>query len=784
MRFIEQFTKKIRDSFMYNQDVQVAPVCILWPDRDLQWKSIIPRLLGELPELFVLGNYDPENRTGPGIWLRCVVDRKLNEITISDSNVPIIYLPGYSRQDLRAIESCPDQLKPLAELQYRGVIWSQVNAKDWTILAFLMSDQGGLGLDVAQDNDTKEAMKTSLSRLLDEDVEYMKGKRLDKDFFNTLLIGGDPVRDLLQWLDKPDTVKAEKDNNEWLGFVKICKSKFVFDPENEGAIGRATKLATHEGPWKGVWERFCEAPQRYPNIPTLIRKVKPPINDVRWFSLECNFEGWPQWNEEHENTLRKDLITLVNLPSHQARIKIQELEKQHAPRRDLIWAYLGEAPLANALEYLSVLASITSTSLATGEASEIANRYQNEGWKADEALLKALACIERQGDLEASKIAILAIYKDWAEESARYLQKIVETSGYPGGNAATVTPYDYEKGECVFFVDGLRFDVGKRLDALLTKKGYNVACKPGWTPLPSVTATGKPAVTPVKDKISGRNVNNDFEPCVAETGQSLKGGAPLKKLILDAGWSILDSTSYGDGTGNAWLEFGNIDHEGHDRGSRLAREIDVILIEIVEKVTLLLDAGWKKVRIVTDHGWLLLPGGLPKIELPHILTETKWGRCAVLKPGALNSERQYPWYWNSDQYFVLADGISCFHKGEEYAHGGLSLQECFTLELSITTGSNSSSPFSIEFTDIKWKGLRCTVAVDGSFSSLSLDIRKQPGNPSSTVILNVKPINENGMASVVVEDEDLEGSDVTIVLLDSEGTVIAQEKTVVGEISQ
>ena len=35
----------------------------------------------------------------------------------------------YDAQDLRAIENCPESLKPLAELQYRGQMFSQVNAK-------------------------------------------------------------------------------------------------------------------------------------------------------------------------------------------------------------------------------------------------------------------------------------------------------------------------------------------------------------------------------------------------------------------------------------------------------------------------------------------------------------------------------------------------------------------------------------------------------------------------------------------------------------------------------
>ena len=35
----------------------------------------------------------------------------------------------------------------------------------------------------------------------------------------------------------------------------------------------------------------------------------------------------------------------------------------------------------------------------------------------------------------------------------------------------------------------------------------------------------------------------------------------------------------------------------------------------------LLDAGWQQVVVVTDHGWLYVPGGLPKVELPYYLTK-------------------------------------------------------------------------------------------------------------------------------------------------------------------
>jgi hypothetical protein len=265
---------------------------------------------------------------------------------------------------------------------------------------------------------------------------------------------------------------------------------------------------------------------------------------------------------------------------------------------------------------------------------------------------------------------------------------------------------------------------------------------------------------------------------VAETGQSLKGGYHYKKLLKEAGWRVLDRTDNGDGQGFAWCEFGDIDHEGHDRGWKLAKHLDNLLQEVQTRITELLAAGWKRVRVVTDHGWLLLPGGLPKTQLPSVLADSKWGRCAALKPGADTQERVFPWYWNPSHYFALADGVSCYKNGEEYAHGGLSLQECLTLQLIVTGGAGAQA--TIEFTDLVWKGLRCTVAVEGQYRGLTLDIRTRAGEASSSVVLGTKPLKEDGRASVVVEDEDMEGQNAVVVLLDDNGALIAQTDTRIG----
>ena len=778
MRVIEHLVKTLRGSAIFNPEVQVAPACILWPDKDRQWEAVIPRLQSELGELLVLGEYVLGNRIGPAVWLRCVIAGKAPGVTLPADRVPVFYLPGVSRQDLRAIEACPDLLKPLAELQYRGVIWSQANAKDWTIMAFLKSDQGGMGLDVAQDNDAKSAMQLALYRLLDEELELLKGKRLDKDYFNTLLTGGDPVRDLLQWLDLGDAFQTTRGVNEWKAFVEVCKSQMAFNPQSDGVLAGASKLAAREGPWHAVWDRYSEAPKRYPNIPSRIRQCKAPIFDL--FVTAESAGGWPQWNEDQEKALQRDLQALGNLPAHEARKRVVDLEKNHAQRRDLVWAELGDSPLAIAIKHLHRVSDVTKSGLAAGSILDLQAGFSNQGWQADDAVLAALACVDKPADLEAVTTATRAIYLPWLEDSARYLQKLVDGSTYPGGSIATAKPFVAQKGECVLFVDGLRFDAARRLAASLEARGCQIAESMNWTALPSVTATGKAAVSPVRKKISGADDCDDFEPCVAATGQSLRGGYHLDKLLKDGGWKVLGRTDNGDGQGNAWCEFGDIDSEGHARGWKLAKYIDPLLAEITERISSLLAAGWNSVKVVTDHGWLLMPGKLPKIEMSNDLTDNKWGRCASIKPGASTGERLYPWFWNPNQQFALADGVSCYRRSEEYTHGGLSLQECLTLELVVTKGGAATGKATAEVTDIAWKGLRCTVAVDGQYGSLSLDIRTQAGDPTSSVVVSAKPLKDNGTASVVVENEELQGRAAHLVLLNVAGELVAEANTVIG----
>ena len=132
---------------------QVAPCAVLWADPERLWAGAVPELLPLVRELYQMGGYDLQLRSGPALWLRCI-EARLVAGAPPVGITPILYLPGVSREQLRAAEDCTAELAALVELQYRGALWLHVNGKEWTPYAYLVSKHGGLDLDVARDQAT------------------------------------------------------------------------------------------------------------------------------------------------------------------------------------------------------------------------------------------------------------------------------------------------------------------------------------------------------------------------------------------------------------------------------------------------------------------------------------------------------------------------------------------------------------------------------------------------------------------------------------------------------
>lgn len=264
----------------------------------------------------------------------------------------------------------------------------------------------------------------------------------------------------------------------------------------------------------------------------------------------------------------------------------------------------------------------------------------------------------------------------------------------------------------LIFVDGMRMDVAHRLAEVLRGHGARTTLQWRWSGFPTVTATCKPLASPAAGA---------FGAGALETLAPAFEGKPVTKPILTkaiaaAGWATTNDLL---GTDPVWMEIGRFDEEGHSLGARLAERIADAVAEIAEFVLRLARQG-RRVRIVTDHGWLLMPGGLPLADLPSgmIAPNARGNRVALLKEGAPTTYACLPWSWDSAVLLATPPGARAFYSGTEYAHGGVSPQECVVPMIDVTADA-AAPPLSIKAT---WQQLRLRIEVSGG-AGMMFDLR-------------------------------------------------------------
>ena len=749
-------------------DGQERPAAILWTDPKREWVPLIELFLQRVNEFLVLGEYEPERRTGPAVWVRCVVDRAVDEPDLPADRPPIVYLPDIARQQLRAGTVCPDRLKPMVELLFRGALWHHPNGNDWTVNAYLTS-RSTLALDIAGDRATSDALLRALSEVALSPVKHLARRHLAADDFDRML-AGDVVRDLLRWMGDPDGARNRLGSNEWEAFCSRCRDELEFDPATEADVVAGGLMAQGEGPWSAVWDRFAEAPRSYGDISGLLRRSKPSGG----FRFER--ERWPDLNDEDEETVRRRLIAIPTLLHDEACETVIGLEENHGVRRKWVWARMGSAPMARVLRPLSNLAKGARNALGGTTPDDVAQTYLDRGWQADLGAWETLA-IAPYEDEEWIKATVRHLLEPWLEDSARAFQTAVERASLPSrGDQPTVVAAD---DGCILFADGLRFDLAQRLAERLEGHGLRVELDRRWAALPTVTATAKPAVTPVAEQVEGDMLDPAFGVRLKTSGKPADASG-LRAAMEAHGYQLVGgSGSYAPRSHPArgWLEMGAFDRRGHQMGVGVARQLGNEIKRVAERIIRVLDAGWNTVRVVTDHGWLLLPGGLPKVGLPKHLTESSWARCAVIAGESTPDVTRAPWHWNSTQWFATAPGIACFNKSDEYAHGGLSIQECLIPDLLVTRGGETKSTGRVK--SLTWRGLRCFIESEVRGGPVTADLRLNRPNGES-VAATPKLLDTEGTVSLVLADDEHETAALVLVLLDEAGGILTHQSTRVG----
>ena len=750
---------------------QVAPCAVLWPDPGRLWECVIPVLQTMLPELFILGDYAPQKRSGPSLWLRCI-EARVVEGAPPVSVTPIFYLPGISRDQLHAVEDCPQELAALVELPYRGVMWLQGNGKEWTPHAFLGSKQGGLGLDVAKDKATQYALAGALTMFVGEPLSQYLDKRLDAKFFNAL-VAPDATGLLLHWLGDPEGFRQSRPDAEWNAFCGQCQADFCFDPGKDGPLKAAQLLASRSHSWNKAWQRFAEAPAHFSGVVAWLRKASP-----KHTTLFDTAEVWPDINEREERKLQKALAALADQPQDKAISRVAELEAQHAARRSFPWQKLGFSPLATALAPLAQLAQFCQTVPGAPTVEAYADYYAGTGWRVDAAALAAMAACGSPEQYDALLGTVRALYLPWLDGTSRHLQQLIQDQGQSVSKRAK--PIKAAAGRLVLFADGLRMDVARQLAEKLKSVAISSTQDWEWSAIPTVTATAKPAASPIAGMVKGGEAGDPFTTRLASTGQALTQDRFVNAL-KEHGWQFLGANETGDPSGSAWTEAGGLDKRGHAEGWKMARSMETEVRDLVSRIRALFKAGWTEVTVVTDHGWLLLPGGLPKIELKSFLAEQRWGRCAALKNHVQTDTTTFRWHWNPEIAITSPPGAGCFFASMEYAHGGVSLQEMVIPVLRLTAVQSTEG--SARLLEATWSGAKCRVSVGGPCAGVHVDVRTIPSDPNSSLLIDrqARETKPDGQVTLFLESDADIGKTAEVVLLDASGQAIDSLPVKIGE---
>lgn len=759
----------VRSAKAFAPGDQVPPCVVLWLDPDQLWASVIPDLGKAMQELFVLGPYLSAEHRGPALWLRCVEARSVSEAP-AVGTTPIFYLPNVRLEQLRDLESIPSELVPLAEIQFRGTSWLHPNGKEWTPFAFLVSEHGGLGLDIPRDQETQDALLRALPKLMQERVDDLRSRVLDADFFNEL-IAPDAAGLILRWLNDPDGFSKRMGVPEWRAFCQQCITDYRFDPEKDGPIRATELLANRSNHWATVWKRFAEVPANYRGAVEWLRRAAPKSR-----SMYDTGETWPSINDEQERQLGAALTALKDQTQDRAAREILELESHHGIRRHSPWCALGLTPLAVALEPLARVATLCQKAPGGPTAESLVEVYVKQAYEVDAEALAVMASCETIDQHEPVLGALRAMYLPWVEATARHLQQLL--AGTRKSPARRHSPNKPFPGHVVLFADGLRFDVATLLKQRLAEDGRDVVLDWDWAPLPTVTATAKPMCSPLAEQLRNGDISDEFAPTL-ENGQRITQDRFVQALKA-SGWQIFEGIETGDPSGSAWTEAGTLDKRGHTEGWKLARAVSSEVRDLAIRIRQLLDAGWSEVHVVTDHGWLLVPGGLPKVELKAFLAEQRWGRCAAIKPGVATNLPEFTWRWNDDIRVVVPPGAGCFKAGMEYSHGGVSLQEMVVPHMTVCPGRSPEKAGRIG--EVRWTGARCRIAIRGSIVDYSVDVRSRQGDASTSFLegKQARVIGEDGSAVVFLADDADMGKQAIIVLLDASHQAIHSMPTTLG----
>lgn len=371
------------------------------------------------------------------------------------------------------------------------------------------------------------------------------------------------------------------------------------------------------------------------------------------------------------------------------------------------------------------------------------NWYTADGWRLDRAGLEIMRDLGRPTpDLLALIAPLRAAYR------ARWEEHMIEWSAVWAGAGCPVLQLtsagDWLAGKlshlrpaAILVIDALRYDLGCTLAERVNRQESSTRAHvhPARAPLPSITALGMALALPIPeaelraDLVDGKwQISRQGRPdnlSVAERRRAWwqsEGGVPAAGLLdmaaLQAG-NLPQPTSH---LTRLVIHDAAIDKLGHDdqlevQGGGFA------LDRYLSAVERLRDAGWLRILVVTDHGFIHWPSSSEK-NAPYTAPDPVYAsRRALAYPAQQTLSGPQGLAPGGQWRVAVPHGAASFraYGGLGYFHGGASLQEwiipCVSIEWPL-----EAKPVQVEIEPLaQVLSQRPTVALNVVAASLLLE---------------------------------------------------------------
>jgi class 3 adenylate cyclase len=323
--------------------------------------------------------------------------------------------------------------------------------------------------------------------------------------------------------------------------------------------------------------------------------------------------------------------------------------------------------------------------------------------------------------------AIAALWK-WSQRLALAFTESFERAGKYAVGGEVLPHYRFwaelvATGElsetAVLFVDALRLDLAEALVRKLEAPGRQLTTRLGLASLPSKTPVGMASLLPAGGApFAVRAHNSKLRSEIGDRDVSDPGGRieQLRRVVGEIVAGELGQVS--EAQLSAWakarrpvvLMTRDIDESGEIAANVAPDLFEDLIAELARTVTVLHRAGYRRVVLGTDHGFLLVPAGAALDKLPNhpgkgsemtVSTRYAVGELAP-EPGCLALTPQQMGRAGTASA-LLPRGLQAFPipgKPHRFIHGGLSPQECVLRFVTSTVAGPPRAPVQVHLAHV------------------------------------------------------------------------------------